>query len=180
MIMITITAQGQRLHVAAPAIMAGSKNYITAHFNFSTHWDGTAKTAFFANGTTKRAVSLDVNNECDVPDVVVAKPGELAISVEGRNTQNVVLITSDILKLPIYPAGYNMGAGITRSAETQARLDRRTAAVNNAVNTTVIAEGNQLYIPPSACPYPWAEEEEPTAARITRERAFGSSLIIGV
>lgn len=165
--------------MAAPDIIAGSKSYITAHFNFSTHWNGTAKTANFKNGSIKRSVSLDINDECDVPDVVVDTPGELVISVEGRNTNDVVLITSDIVKLPIYPAGYNMGAGISRSAETQARLDRRTAAVNNAVNTTAVAEGNQIYIPPSACPYPWIEDEEPTAARITRERTFGSSLIIG-
>ena len=177
--MITIQTKGQYAYVTGPDIIAGSKGYIRAKFKFSEHWAGTYKTAYFKVGIngTPVAVSLDANDECDVPDSVVAKPGELIISADGRNEQDVVLIVTNEVKIPILPSGKIDGTGIYPSEETQERLYRRQAAVSYTAYSNTIQTGSQVYIPASLCPLP-LQDTEPETVHINRSRVLGNTLDI--
>lgn len=175
--MINFQIRGQILRGTFPAIIAGSKGYIRAKFNFSEHWLGTNKTAYFKHSFdgTPVAVSLDINDECDVPDIVVAEPGKLFVSAEGRNSQNVVLITTCEAQIPILPSGHIDGTGIVVSPETQAKLDRRRAAMANTSHGNAVQTGKELFIPASICFYPW-QDTEPEAVRVQRSRIFSGTL----
>ncbi len=175
--MINFQVKGQILHGTFPAIIAGSEGYIRAKFIFSEHWAGTNKTAYFKHGIngTPVAVFLDINGECDVPDSVVEEPGELIASVEGRNVQDVVLITTREVRIPILPTGHIDGTGIVVSPETQAKINRRQAATANTAHADAAQVGRILFIPASVCYYPWQDTEAETV-RIQRNRIFGGTL----
>lgn len=175
--MINFQTKGQILYGTFPAIVAGSKGYIRAKFNFSEHWAGTNKTAYFKHGIngTPVAASLDINDECDVPDSVVAEPGELIASVEGRNAQDVVLITTCEVLIPILPTGKIDGTGIVVSPETQAKIDRRQAAMANTSHADAVQAGKILFVPASVCFYPW-QDEGPETVRVQRSRIFSGTL----
>jgi len=177
--MITIQTKGQYAYVTGPDIIAGSKGYIRAKFKFSEHWLGTYKTAYFKAGINgvPVAVSLDANDECDVPDAVIASPGTLIISADGRNEQDVVLIVTNEVKIPILPSGKIDGTGIYPSEETQERLNRRQAAVSYTAYGNTIQTGSQVYIPASICPLP-LQDTEPETVRINRSRVLGNTLDI--
>lgn len=51
-------------------IVAGSKNYLKAHFTFSEDWDGCKKAASFWRGKEEHAVLL-MNDECVIPEEVL-------------------------------------------------------------------------------------------------------------
>lgn len=174
---INFQAKGQILYGTFPAIIAGSKGFIRAKFKFSEHWLGTYKTAYFKVGINGMpvAVSLDANDECNVPDNVVAEPGDLIVSVDGRNEQDVVLITASEVLVPILPSGKIDGTGIVVSPETQAKLDRRRAAMANTSHGNAVQTGKELFIPASICFYPW-QDTEPEAVRVQRSRIFSGTL----
>ena len=176
---INFQAKGQILYGTFPAIIAGSKGFIRAKFKFSEHWLGTYKTAYFNVGINgvPVAVSLDANDECNVPDNVVAKPGDLIVSVDGRNEQDVVLITASEVLVPILPSGKIDGTGIVVSPETQEKLDKRRAALSYTAHGNAVQSENKLYIPASLCPI-LLRETEPETVRLNRSRVLGNTLDI--
>ena len=177
--MITIQTKGQYAYATGPEIIAGSKGYIRAKFKFSEHWLGTYKTAYFKAGINgvPVAVSLDANDECDVPNAVIANPCTLIISADGRNAQDVVLIVTNEVKIPILPSGKIDGTGITIDPDVQERLDRRRAALSYSTYGNTVQSENKLYIPASLCP-PLLQETEPETVRINRSRVLGNTLDI--
>ena len=69
-------------------LIAGSKNYLNAVFEFSSDWDGMAKTAIFKrNNITK--YQLLANNECVIPWEVL-QPGGFVCSVVGMKDGTVI------------------------------------------------------------------------------------------
>lgn len=64
-------------------IVAGSKNYLIAHFTFSKEWDGCVKAASFWRGETEKAVLLDEDNRCVIPSEVLVG-ATFAVTVRGK------------------------------------------------------------------------------------------------
>ena len=82
-------------------VVADSRNYLYAAFNFSEEWTGT-KTAIFKNGDVVKHVILE-NDECLVPWEVI-KSGKLTVSVFCGD-----LITADEETVYILQSGYEYG-----------------------------------------------------------------------
>ena len=85
-------------------IVADSRNYLTAKFNFITEdWDGISKTALFRRGAKTYEMLLNANGECQVPTEVL-EHGTVFVSVFGGN-----LITVDSTSVEIHASGYEQG-----------------------------------------------------------------------
>lgn len=83
--------------------VAGSKNYLTAKFNFLTdEWTGT-KTAIFKKGSDVLCVVLDEDDTCLVPWEVI-KPGIFLVSVFCGD-----LVTTNQVKVNVDSSGYAVG-----------------------------------------------------------------------
>lgn len=81
--------------------VAGSRNYLTAKFNFETdEWTGII-TAIFTNDCTAKRALLDSNNECLVPWEVLTQPGTLWVSVYCGD-----LITANRAEVRLNVSGY--------------------------------------------------------------------------
>lgn len=83
-------------------VVADSKNYLKAHFEFSEEWTGT-KTAVFAGAEQAYTVILDENNSCLVPWEVI-KPYGFSISVFCGD-----LITASKADVRVDESGYTEG-----------------------------------------------------------------------
>ena len=83
-------------------VVAGSKNYLRAHFTFSDEWVG-IKTAIFKNKEMVLTQIIDDTDTCVVPWEVLVK-GNLYVSVFSGN-----LITSDRAVVEIADSGYEEG-----------------------------------------------------------------------
>ena len=64
-------------------IVAGSKDYLRAHFTFSPEWQDCIIVACFWRGTKEYAVILN-NNECMIPEEALVGP-TFRVSVVGQN-----------------------------------------------------------------------------------------------
>ena len=163
-------------------IVAGSQNYRKLKFTFPDVWDGLTKTAYLVKHDLLGViltdhVTLDNNDECNVPDALIANPGTLIISVEGRNTDDVILIASTSVEMEIKPTTYEAGTPPPVSAQTQARIDKRAAALAMAVTFDAAQNGSQVYIPADCNPLPWADEEAADVSAV-RDRPLGDTLEI--
>lgn len=79
-------------------LIADSRNYVYAHFNFTEDWDELVKTVFFKQGdSTFITLVLDQNDCCLVPKELLAADGEFTIHLVGSD--NNVIITTNSLKL---------------------------------------------------------------------------------
>lgn len=72
-------------------IVAGSKNYLHAHFTFSPEWDDCIKVASFWRGGKEHARLLE-NNMCDIPPEALTGR-TFSVSVIGQKGD--YLITTD-------------------------------------------------------------------------------------
>ena len=79
-------------------LVAGSRNYVYAHFSFTDDWDGLTKTVFFKQGdSTFITQVLDRNDCCLVPGEVLADDGEFTVHIVGKGGN--VTITTNPLKV---------------------------------------------------------------------------------
>lgn len=87
-------------------VVANSRNYLYAHFNFITEdWnDAPTKTALFTFNKLTKQVILDNKNSCLVPWEVLEKDGFLEVSVFGGD-----LITVGVAKVRVNESGYREG-----------------------------------------------------------------------
>ena len=83
-------------------VVADSKNYLTAHFEFSEEWTET-KTAVFAGAEQAYTVILDETNSCLVPWEVI-KPYGFSVSVFCGD-----LITANKVDVRVDESGYTEG-----------------------------------------------------------------------
>lgn len=82
-------------------IVAGSKNYLKAHFTFSDDWAGYKKAVSFWRGTEEHACILK-NDECMIPEEVLVGR-TFALSVLGMKGDvtlptNKVLVIQEVLR----------------------------------------------------------------------------------
>lgn len=84
-------------------IVADSKNYLRAIFNFSSDWQGKTKTATFKSNNLVYSQILDESNSCDVPWEVI-NSGYMEVSVFGGD-----LITTNPVLVKIISSGYVQG-----------------------------------------------------------------------
>lgn len=79
-------------------LVADSKNYVYAHFDFTEEWSELVKTVFFKQGDSVFiTLVLDQNDSCLVPKELLAVEGNFTIHVVGSD--NVVTITTNPLKV---------------------------------------------------------------------------------
>lgn len=78
-----------------------SQNYLRASFIFNGDWGNKEKIALFQSGNKSYAVSLDKNNECDVPWEALSISGNVYVSVFSGNR-----ITSTRVPVRVLPSGY--------------------------------------------------------------------------
>lgn len=64
--------------------VANSVNFVKAHFEFDSEWEGTEKHVIFTNDTVQKELILDESLECIVPWEVLDNAGYLYISVVGK------------------------------------------------------------------------------------------------
>lgn len=85
--------------VRDPLIVEGTVNALKVEFQFrTTDWDSTIKTAVFVRGratpSTSNAdlihVTLDENNECDVPSEILVPNGHFSVGVFGVGTDHTI------------------------------------------------------------------------------------------
>ena len=82
--------------------VAGSKNYLSAHFDFLTdEWKDLTKTAIFKYNDTNIEMILDENDDCLVPWESIKNAGIIYVSVFAGS-----LITVNQSVAHIYESGY--------------------------------------------------------------------------
>lgn len=85
-------------------VVAGSRNYITCGFSFSSDWDGKVKTAVFRKGDTVYNLVLS-DDEIPSSQMSFLDEGDWRVSVYGGD-----LITADTAILRVFPSGYHQGS----------------------------------------------------------------------
>ena len=83
-------------------IVAGSKNYLRAHFTFSDDWDGCLKAASFWRGGEEHAVLLDDEGRCMIPPEALVG-ATFAVTVLGKKGSlelptNRVTVRQEVLR----------------------------------------------------------------------------------
>jgi hypothetical protein len=81
-------------------IVAGTKNYLRAKFNFSSDWNDYVKVASFWRGEREEAVILNTDGTCDIPPEVL-NGATFRVAVTGqrkecRITTNRILIRQEV------------------------------------------------------------------------------------
>ena len=82
-------------------LVAGTRNYLRAHFTFSPEWHECVRVASFWRGGKEHAVIIQ-NNTCDIPSEVLIGP-TFRVSVTGqrgdyRITTNKVLVRQEVYR----------------------------------------------------------------------------------
>lgn len=105
---IKIECKDQKLHLLNPTVIAsGGRNEDLVEFSFCPLWDGFEKyVAFYRNRRTVYRVPI-VDNQCIIPQEVLAEGGWISIAVFGTNGD--ILRTSDELKYHIKPGAPTSG-----------------------------------------------------------------------
>lgn len=68
-------------------IVAGSSNYLKAHFTFSPEWQDCKKAASFWRGSNEHAVLLK-NDMCDIPpEVLTGLTFGVSVTIQNGNTR---------------------------------------------------------------------------------------------
>jgi hypothetical protein len=83
-------------------IVAGSKNYLKAHFTFSSDWDGCLKAASFWRGEEEYAVLLSEGDDCMIPPEALVG-ATFAVTVLGKKDKleiptNRVIVRQEVLR----------------------------------------------------------------------------------
>lgn len=107
---ISLVANDQLLSVALnPKLASGDVNSVILHVDFSTEWDGYARSAvFFTSNNETPYEKVMTNGECTIQAEVLAESGILFIGVRGVNSDNASVKTSSLVKYKISdgaPAG---------------------------------------------------------------------------
>lgn len=101
-------------------VVADSRNYLLALFEFDSTWEGVIKTAVFSNGENVYNMLLD-DDMCRIPAEVVCGDG-FFVSVFGGD-----LITADKVKVSVTPSG--MVEGIAPPEPTPSVYDQMLTLV---------------------------------------------------
>ena len=112
--MLTFTVSNQiikRTDTFRP--VAGSQNYLTAHFDFLTDdWCNLHKVAICraAQSDTAHTLALDAEDNCSIPDILLASSEAryITVSIYGTGTDDHgrdVLITTNACAVFIAPSG---------------------------------------------------------------------------
>ena len=84
-------------------VVANSKNYLSAQFEFSEEWKDIPKTAIFTAATGKAFKMVLENDACPVPHEVIKSP-HFTVSVFGGD-----LITANVAVVNVIKSGYKDG-----------------------------------------------------------------------
>lgn len=84
------------------SIIAGTKDYLKAKFQFSEEWDGCRKAASFWLNGCEYATLLDDNDECAIPSEVLTRKSFL-VSLTGKGDYK---ITTNKLKIRLGAGNY--------------------------------------------------------------------------
>lgn len=76
-------------------LVAGSRNYLTAHFIFSEEWEGIRKIALFNVLDEKFSSEIDEEGNCDIPNEVVLL-GSFYVQVIGRSDSGTLIVTNTV------------------------------------------------------------------------------------
>ncbi len=101
-------------------VVADSRNYLLALFEFDSTWEGVIKTAVFSNGENVYNMLLD-DDMCRIPAEVVCGDG-FFVSVFGGD-----LITADRVKISVTPSG--MVEGVAPPEPTPSVYDQMLTLV---------------------------------------------------
>ena len=90
-----------------PYVVADSREYLTANFDFSSAWNECSKTAIFKSAEGKAySVLLDSENSCTVPWEVIKYPS-FSVSVYGLHEDE--RITTNSVSVRVLNSGYEDG-----------------------------------------------------------------------
>lgn len=95
---LTYKVKGQQLIATGKhsGLIAGTKGYLKAQFEFDKDWDGCIKVVSFFNDG-EYAVKLDDNNICDIPDEALTN-STFKVKVEGRKQDGYCILTAPIIE----------------------------------------------------------------------------------
>ena len=126
--------------IGANNIVADSKNYLYASFDFSSEWTGT-KTAIFKHGSEVYHVLLEDDDTCLVPQEVI-KAGGFTVSVFAGN-----LITTDAVKVFVKKSGYEDGGAPGRpTADIYNQIIEKLDSVGNSKDTIDVSVKNETLV----------------------------------
>lgn len=123
-------------------VVADSRNYLYACFNFSAEWDGQNKTAVFTHGENVYHVLLS-NDECVVPHEVIKSPA-YSVSVFAGD-----LITANETQVDVGVSGLKEGISPPKPTldiynqlveKVITESEKATTAKNSAVQSADVAE----------------------------------------
>lgn len=78
-------------------IVAGTKKYLRAKFNFSDDWNGCVKVASFWRGEKEEAVMLNSNGTCDIPPEVLTG-ATFRVSITGQRNDYRIITNKIIVR----------------------------------------------------------------------------------
>ena len=93
---LTYKVKGQQLIATGKhsGLIAGTKGYLKAQFEFDDDWKDCVKVASFINGN-EHAVKLDENNTCLIPNEALTG-STFKVKVEGRRSDSYRIMTGSI------------------------------------------------------------------------------------
>lgn len=94
---LTYKVKGQRLSATGnhSGLIAGTKGYLKAQFEFDDEWNGCEKVAQFFKEDDEHATRLDTNDSCEIPPEVLTDQS-FEIAVEGRRKDGFRIISNSI------------------------------------------------------------------------------------
>ena len=94
---LTYKVKGQRLSATGnhSGLIAGTKGYLKAQFEFNDDWNGCKKVVQFFKDDDEHAICLDSNNSCEIPPEVLTDQS-FEIVVEGRREDGFRIISNSV------------------------------------------------------------------------------------
>ena len=95
---LTYKVKGQRLIATGnhSGLIAGTKGYVKALFEFDKDWDGCIKVVSFFNDG-EYAIKLDDSNTCYIPNEALTNQ-TFKVKVEGRKQDGYCIFTDPIIE----------------------------------------------------------------------------------
>ena len=93
---LTYKVKGQRLSGTGDhsRLVAGTKGYLKARFEFNDDWKDCVKVASFVNGD-EHAVKLDEDNTCLIPHEALTS-STFKVKVEGRRSDGYCIVSGPV------------------------------------------------------------------------------------
>lgn len=136
---ISLVATDQLLSVALnPKLASGDQNSVTLHVDFSSEWDGYARSGvFFTSNDDTPYEKVMTNGECIIPAEVLAEAGVLFIGVRGVNASNNAVKTSSLVK---YKISEGAPAGEGTEVEPTANVYQQLLSAYGKTQTEIAVE----------------------------------------